>query len=183
MNKLKKTLAYDWIIYVLVVVISIFSWTMIFKIKHLPKKYESITIFYSGVVLDYSFEEEVKEKLDIKKVEIASSNPSDTTFTNKYSIVGLNNADVVLVEEEIASKTDCSLSFKELDNNYNRTYFTQENKHYGIRLSKEDKELLGKYFYFLDKDYVLMIAEGSVNSGELTTNSYKLVQWMVNYEV
>ena len=183
MNKLfKERLSYDWVYYVVVVILAISVWFYAFKLYHLPKKYEKLEIFFGGTVNDYSFEKDALEKLQdegVLKVSISSIATSDKAFANKYDIVGLNNSDIVLVPLSIATKTACSLTFIELDDDYNCPYFTQEGKNYGLIINKD---LLSKYFIFDNEDYVIMINGGSVNAGSITSTAYSLVKWMVGYE-
>ena len=183
MNKtFKARLSYDWIYYVSVVILSIVIWMAAFSLYHMPKNYEKLTIFFAGNVIDYSFEDDAKAHLEDKgvlQVEIASCATDSFAFENKYNVVGLNNSDLVLVPISISNKTACSLTFVEINDNYDCSYFTQENKNYGIVVKKD---LLSKYFTFNDEDYVVMINGGSVNAGDITTNAYDLVKWMVGYE-
>ena len=187
MNKsFKERFSYEWILYLLVLVISISGWTAIYGIYHSPKNYEKIDIFFAGVINDYSFENEALKYLantSLIEINISSSNTNDTSFNTKYNVVGLNNSDIVFIPKSIASKTKCEETFNEIDESYNQEFFIQEDKKYGIIIKNDVKEKLNKYFNFTSEEYVILFNEISVNCGKITNNSYDLVKWMVNYEI
>ena len=183
MNKKNNQFAYNWIYYLLVIIISIASWTFAFNIYHLPKDYESIKMFYSGSVKDYSFKEKVLEHFDnIVSFEIQSANPEDNVFNSKYSVVGFNGCDVLLLTYEVINQTACEEVFVELNDNYGNDYFVQQNKNYGIILSNDNKNNLSSYFDFKETDYVIAIAASSKNAGDITNNAYDYVKWIISYE-
>ncbi len=173
MNKVKNSIEYDWIYYLIGIVFSVIFWIFMFRIYHEPKSNEKIMIFYAGEIRDYKLE---KDGLTdgVKKIEISSINPSMNTFKQKYEVVGLNNSDVVIVPISIANDTACSESFKELDNYTTHTMYVQESKNYGIILSDSDKERLSVYFEFASGEYVVLIKD---NDKEIVND---FIKWLLN---
>lgn len=179
-------LAYDWIIYLLVAILSVFAWSFAFRVYHSPKPYESLYIFVGADVKDRSFESLAKSVLSsdgVELVEVRSAQPNDVVFSQKYGVVGLNNCDVVIVPQSVASSTHCEAYFVEWHISCGLSEFSQQSKPYGVVLENEQKAKLSKYFEFTEENYVVAIPSSSVNSGEdaLTDNSVKFVQWLVGY--
>jgi len=187
MNKLKNTLHYSWLYYVLVVLLAVALWLVSFNLFHAPKEFESLDIFFAGSIKDYQIEQEAQNALaehGVKAVEFYSSNPADNTFATKYNVVGLNNCDVCIVPLSIAENTQCNLTFLELTDLYGCSPFVQEGKTYGILLPSEAKTALEQYFTFTNEEYVLLINESTVNSGSassLNKNAQIFVNWLVTY--
>lgn len=183
MNRKNNQFAYNWIYYLLVVIISIASWVFAFNMYHLPKDYESIKLFYSGTVIDYDFKDKVLDNFDnIVSFEIQSANPDDNVFKSKYSLVGFNGCDVLLLTLDVIEQTACEEVFVELEDNYGLSYYVQQDKNYGIILSNENKNNLSSYFEFKETDYVITIAASSVNAGDITNNAYDFIKWILSYE-
>lgn len=173
MNKVKNSIEYDWIYYLIGAVFSIIFWILMFRIYHEPKNNEKIMIFYAGEIKDYKLE---KDGLNdgIKRIELSSINPSMKTFKQKYELVGLNNSDIVIVPISIANDTACSLTFKELTSFSAHSMYTQESKNYGIVLNDSDKERLSLYFEFTSEEYVILIKD---NNKEIVVD---FIKWLIN---
>ncbi|GEM_PF-5407858 len=176
----KETFSSEWIKYVAVVILSILIMTAAFGLYHAPKEQEKIDLFFAGKVKDYSFEKSAKMSVEgIKKVEISSSDPKDNTFHHKYSVVGLNGADVVLVPLSIAEKTECKTAFyplSEVEDPY-----LQEGQAYGAFLPDQAKEALSRYFLFGEERYVVFVVASSVNAGRLSDRAIDFAKWLVRY--
>ena len=182
---MKDRIRYDFGYYVLGILLFVFIWYFSFNLLHYPKANESLYLFFGGTVKNYSFNDDGLKEMDVeglRKLEIVSSNPKDSTFDQKYNIVCFNSCDVALLPVSVLEKTACKTAFIELSDNYNLEYYTQEDVNYGLILSDELKESLGKYFVFEEEDYAIVIVAGSVNYGEITNNSFELISWMVGYE-
>lgn len=175
--------AYNWIYYLLVVVISCISWIVAFDIYHLPKDYESIKLFYAGNIKDYSFQEIALKNNDLVSFELLSSNPADNTFKTKYNVVGFHGSDVLIVDIDVANSTACSEVFVELNDNYGLEFFSQQGANYGLMLTASMKNNLSSYFEFEQKDYVITVSANSVNAGTITNKAFDFVKWMVSYEI
>ena len=176
----KRTFSSEWIKYVVVIVLSVAIWVAAFGLYHAPKEYEKIEIFFAGKVKDYSFDKvAVKSSEKIKKVEITSCSPSENTFYHKYSVVGLNGGDVVLVPASVADKTDCKGTFAPLSG-IGEPY-EQEGEAFGVYLPDHAIEALSRYFEFGEERYVAFVVASSVNAGKLTDNAIAFVQWLVEY--
>ena len=75
MNKVKNSIEYDWIYYLIGIVFSVIFWIFVFRIYHEPKSNEKIMIFYAGEIRDYKLEKDGLTE-GVKKIEISSINPS-----------------------------------------------------------------------------------------------------------
>lgn len=182
MNKrFRETLPQQWIKYILIAILAIALWMSAFGLYHAPTPMEKLQVFYVGTVKDYSFQTDVTKALGIKKCNLYSSSPVDSVFNNKYTTVGLNGCDVVIVPKSVADATDCASVF--LETNREGEKYTQgegENaKDYGIYLTDAQLTKLSKYFEFGTERYIVFISAASVNSGIATDNAHKLVDWLV----
>ncbi len=176
----KQSLSSEWVKYLVVIVLSVAIWVAAFGLYHAPKEYEKIEIFFAGTVKDYSFEKDAaKSSSEIKKVELTSCSPSENTFYHKYSVVGLNGGDIVLVPLSIAEKTDCAATFLPL-NGIGESY-SQGDASYGVFLPDSAISALSRYFKFGDERYVAFVVASSVNAGKLTDHAITFVKWLVEY--
>lgn len=170
---------------ILLCIVASLLWIFAFNMLHYPKDYESLYLFYAGSVKDYQINNLMRENLcdeSLRNCEIVSANPSDSVFETKYNLVCFNKCDIAILPIDIIKQTACSTCFIELSNNYGLSEFKQEDTTYGLYLSDKMINAFSKYLNFSSKEYVLAICQNSVNYGELTSNAYSLIEWMVNYE-
>ncbi len=169
----------DWVKYLIIVIVSVVLWVWVFGLYHAPKETEKLEVFFAGEVKDHSFEDVAAKAVDgVKKVTLSVAYPWwGNAFDEKYSVVALTASDVVIVPEEIAKDTDCKRAFAELSGMGEP--FVQEGVQYGAYLSKERKEELSAYFKFEYENYVVFAVASSLNSGQATDHSFKLIEWLL----
>ena len=180
MSKFRARLHYDWILYVLVPVVTIPAWIFSFRTLHQLKPEEKVSMFFAGTIKDYSIKEDsvfFLETSGMLGLEIASCDPTDSIFQDKFELVGLHGSDVVCLPLSIAEKTYCKEAFIEVSSNVYDLY-NQEGVNYGFKLAKNHAE---KYFDFLDEDYYLFITQTSVYSETSKNNAYNFIDWINNY--
>ena len=180
----KKRLYYDWVIYVGLAIVCVMLWYFAFSLFNAPAPTETVKIFFGGTVKDYSFKDIVKAEMSaygVKAVEISSCDPADSVFKTKYSTVGLNGCDVVIVSEDIADKTECEGTFKEIE--VSGDGYVRDGKVYGAYISDETKENLAAYFAFTDERYAAFIVLSSPNSGgdALTDTAVVFLEFLNGY--
>lgn len=182
---MRDRIRYDLGYYVIAIILSILLWYFAFNLLHYPKNFESLYLFYGGDVKSYSFNSDSLNALkdnNIRKIEIVSENPANSRFEEKYQVVCFNGCDVGLLPVSVLDNTYCAGAFNEIDKSkYDLNVYSQNGKDYGYILSDTNKLNLSKYFIFSDEDYCLVAISSSVNSGEINDNSYKLIDWMINY--
>ena len=169
-------LRYDWVIYVAVALVAAFGWYFAFGIFNAPSDTETLRIFLAGRVEDASIKEVIMNSIDgVLLVEISTADPSDGNFSTKYSVVGVNGSDVVIVPESIAEMTDCASTFV-AEPMEGCDYF-QGGVAYGKFLSDEVKTALKAYFDFTAERYVVLVVASSPNAGAEggTENALKLM--------
>ena len=176
---------YDWVLYVAVVVVAVVVWYLAFGLFNAPAPTETIDVFFAGTVKDYSIAEQGQKAMEtsgVKLVEIISCSPSDEVFSTKYSVVGVNACDVVVVPVSVADKTDCKNTFLKLEG-FSDTYL-QEGEAYGVILSETTRSALSAYFDFGAEDYVVFVVASSKNAvgDALAGNATAFLRWLVSYE-
>ena len=170
----------DWVKYLVVIIVSVLLWVWVFGLYHAPKDSEKLEVFYAGVVKDYTFEEVAADALPgVKTVSVSSAYPwTGNSFEQKYSLVALTASDVVIVPEEVAVETECKRAFEPIEGIAGKA-FVQEGVQYGVYLSEEAKQALGAYLEFEYDEYVVFAVAASMNSGQVTDHSFKLIEWLV----
>ena len=173
------SLPFDWVKYLIVIILSVVLWIWGFGLYHAPKETEKLEVFFAGAVTDYAFEEDAADALDgVKKVSLSVAYPWwGNTFDQKYSVVALTASDVVIVPEEIAKDTDCKRAFAEITGMGQP--FVQEDVQYGVYLSAERKQELSAYFKFEYEEYVVFAVASSLNAGQATNHSFELIEWLL----
>ncbi|MBP5405166.1 MAG: hypothetical protein J6Y74_04390 [Clostridia bacterium] len=178
--RFKASLREEWLKYLIVAVLSVALWSMAFGLYHAPRSDEKIEVFFAGTVKDRSFEKVAAGAFsELRKVEIASADPSANTFAHKYELVAFNGSDVVILPESVAQGTYCKDSY--LEQEPCGEMFYQEGVAYGVYLPSAAKEALGAYFDFGEERYVVLIPGSSVNAGVLTDHAFAFEKWLVGY--
>ena len=183
-EKFKARFIYDWVLYVAVTIAAIGIWSLAFGLYNAPAPTETINLFFAGDVIDRSLQDEGVAALKdygVKSVQISSCNVSESLFNTKYSVVGLNGCDVVLVPESVANETECASTFTPL-NGLGEEYLQGEVA-YGVYLPDKTVAALGKYFEFTSERYVVFAVGSSPNAGEdgLTDNAVKFIKWLLDH--
>ena len=185
-SRLSRSLQYDWYKYLIVIVVACFAWVTAFRIYHAPTPQQSLYIFFGGNVADYSWENDVTDKLSadgVKLTKLVSANPNDRVFLEKYNSVGLNSCDVIIVPLSVAENTGCYMTFVPVSQTFGCDVFSQDGVDYGLYLPEQSKTLLLKYFDFCAEPYVVFVSATSLNGGGdcPTDNAWKLVELLINY--
>jgi len=179
---MKKVFEHSLVYVILTIIGSILLWYFSFNLLYYPKEYESLEVFYAGTINSYSIENDSLKDLkddNLRKIEVVSCDPTSITFDTKYDVVCLNNCDIAILPIDILDKTECSSCFVALSNSFGLEYYSQEGTNYGLILNNKDS--LKKYFNFTSSDYAIVIVASSVNYGDSSNNSYRLIEWLVNY--
>lgn len=178
-EKFRSTLPSEWVKYLVVVILSVALWVWGFGLYHAPKDTEKIELFFAGEVKNYSFETDAANAFEeLKTVSISTAYPwMESTFQQKYSLVGLTASDVVIVPESVAKDTECAGAFVPLEGLGEA--FVQKGIAYGVYLSDAVIEKLSRYFVFREERYVAFAAGSSVNSGKETDLSIRFIEWLV----
>lgn len=102
---------YNWIWYLAVVLIAIVWWSMAFQMYHAPTAENKVSVFVEGTAKDYSLGDTLETTYDIRLVEIHTCHPDSAEFATKYSVVGLNSSNIIIVSKKVAEQTFCAESF------------------------------------------------------------------------
>ena len=182
-DRFKSRFTYDWVLYLAVTIAAIGIWSLAFGLYNAPAPTETINLFFAGTVNDYSLQDEgvtaLKEK-GVKVVQISSCDVGDNMFSTKYSVVGLNGCDVVIVPESVANETSCAQTFTPISGIGEE--YSQDGVSYGVYLSEKNVAALGAYFEFANERYVAFAVASSVNAGEdgLTDNAVTFIRWLLD---
>lgn len=182
-------LQYNWILYLAVIVIAILWWSLAFQSFHAPTAEERVSVFFAGDTIDYSLADSLQQIYDIRLVEIHSCNPNATEFATKFSVVGLNSCNIIILPKTIAEKTYCAESFVDLrelglptQNAYLQNDLSDANNPvpvpFGIYL---DNQLLSKHFSIqADCDYYLFVAGSALNDdGKLYPRTLEVINYFL----
>ncbi len=185
-------LQYNWIWYLAVVLIAILWWSLAFQMFHSPTSQDRVSIFFGGDIKDYSLADTLEQTYDIRLVEIRSCNPNATQFTTKYSVVGLNSSNIIIVSKSVAEKTYCAESFVALQdlglhtkNAFVQADSTDDNSieiAYGILL---DNQFLSQFFALeSDVEYYLFVGGTSLDEdGNLYTHTLDVINYFCKKDV
>ncbi|MFA5686739.1 MAG: hypothetical protein WCZ47_00360 [Bacilli bacterium] len=185
----KKRLAYDWIYYVLSIVLSIVLWRGAFGLLHRYKFYEKIELFIAANIVDDSFNEEIILQVNdpsLKSFELNQALPSDSAFASKLQYVGYQYSDLLILSESVISNIACDEVFLLIDQEIKESYLEKEEEYflfeeesYGFLLRDVNKSSwLDEYINFdISEKYYLFVSGASQNisnKGNYQTPEYDL---------
>lgn len=177
-TRFKKTLPYDWPFYLTLPVIFGVCVSYVLNQIHQPADYEKLNIFVaSKTIQSDAFCGDIQEKLSadgLKKTTAVQSNPSDSLFAQKLSVVGYSGSDLFLLPTSVLKSMnpdDILLRMSdELKSHYvietTPDYYVVDGYSYGVRLfAQGESTWLSSYIGFLDEDYYLCLNVKSKNLG------------------
>lgn len=178
MNKKKRQAAfsYSWPLYIVLPVISGLAISYLFYATHRPAYYETVDLFVaSSEIKRDELVSRLKSKLQdkgLKEATITFSNPSDSVFAQKLSVVGYNGSDLFLLPKSVLEGMSCidillpfNTAFVSKYTSSVTSYFEQKDAKFGIYLDKNDEFWKGSGISFVNEDYYLCINGTSKNIG------------------
>ena len=183
-RRFKDRFYYDWVLYIAVAITAALSWYFIFGLFNAPAPTETVNVFFAGEVIGDSLAKEGTSALEergVRLVELVSCSTEEARFSTKYTVVGLNGCNVVVVPLSVAEKTDCAGSFLPLEGI--EDVYTQDGAAYGAFLSDGAKEALEKHLKFNSERYVVFVVESNNGAaGEtINGNSLAFLRWLIGY--
>lgn len=180
-KKNRDVFAYTWPLYLLAPVVIGLTVSYLFYVLHRPAANETITLFVASLSITSKEVEDPLEKQlakeGLKEADIVFSNPKDSTFSTKLSVVGYSGSDLFLLPKSVLSSISCSSALLPLSDNIiskyvknsSPSFFSQDDEdkksqRYGLFIDKE-KVWYHSSLSFLDDDYYLCLNSGSKNIG------------------
>jgi hypothetical protein len=176
---LGKSFVYDWPLYIILPCIAGLTISYLLNQVHQPASYEKINIFVAcSSIKSKSFCDKIKNEYKddgLKQVSTTASNPSDSVFSQKLSVVGYEGSDIFLLPYSVLSTikaSDIMLPFSaSFISSYvtisNPAYFTSEEETYGLKvLNKGETIWESDYMSLIDDDYYLCLNSTSKNIGD-----------------
>ena len=179
-KKWKKSLVYDWPLYLALPVLFGVAVSYTLQQVHQPQAYEKLNVFFASKSVE---SDEFCSLLDkrfapdgLKETTTVQSNPSDSVFYQKLQVVGYSGSDLFLLPESVLlalSPDDILLRFSdELEKDYvsisSPTYYEKDGYAYGLRVKEKDvASPLSSFADFLEEDYYLCFNVKSKNLGDL----------------
>ena len=185
MNELKKkriktVLKYTWPFYILSAVLLGLSLYIIFGVTHRAPAYKTLTIFISGEVTNATkMKKDLREKFkdkELKYITCISASPSAAIYDTKFSVSGINSADILIVATPKLNETSLSPFALELSdeliNSYYQgmSFYQKDENNFGVKI---DKEKVKEYMTLPNEDCYMLINAKSQNIGEYSTKQIK----------
>ena len=176
----KKTFAHTWYIYPLVGAIITILWLWGYQAYHQPTTHQMLSIFFATEIHDESFLKDILKKYDredLREIDPSYCLPSGNGYATKLQLA-VNNADILILDDKTMFDFNghqdsffyqITPEVKEKYLTSENTYYTYEEKDYGVLLkNKEAEHFLSKYMTFDEsKDYYIALSITSKNVGSL----------------
>ena len=179
-SSVSKTIVHTWYIYPLTAIIITLLWLWGFQAFHQPTAHQKLHIFFATEVKNESFLKDILnqyDKEDLREITPSYSLPEGVGFASKLQ-VAINTADVLILDEQTMFSfnghqenffVEMTSYVKETYLTNEDTYYTYEEKDYGVLLkNKEAEHYLQKYMDFDEtKNYYIALSIASKNLGKV----------------
>ena len=177
---IKKTFAHTWYLYPLVGALIGLLWLWGYQAYHQPNTHQMLSIFFATEIHDESFLKNIMKKYDkedLREIDPSYGLPSSNGYASKLQLA-VNSADLLILDDKTMFDFnghqqnffyEITPSVKETYLKDETSYYTYEEKDYGVLLkNKEAEHFLQKYMDFDEsKDYYIAISIASKNVGSL----------------
>ena len=175
-----RTLAHTWYLYPLVSVIITFLWMWGFQAFHQPTTHQSLEIFFAAEVNNDSFLRNIMKNYDkevLREITPSYRLPTATGYAAKLQLA-INNADLLILDEKTMMDfnehhenffVEFSSYIKETYLDDGETYYTYNEKSYGLKLKDKNYDHWLKEYITFDEeqDYYIALGLASKNLGKV----------------
>ena len=183
-KQFKKSFSYTWYMYLIAIILPPIVFPLSYSFMHRPKDYEKLVVFLPWDVENKNAKNELFNDLKdtgIRSCEIVSCDISEdeAIFNDKFSVVGVNRCDLIVLPEEKLSPLGAFLVGLELNSdvkekckieNENLYKHPEEEKYYAVELPNES-EIFKFGTKKNDVNYYAFLNAKSVNIGEYSKKS------------
>lgn len=172
-KSVSTVLKYTWPFYIIAALVVTSGFYFVFHLAHKTPAYKTLTLFVTGQVKDGGkLKNDILENYkdnELKSFSCVSADVTDSIYNTKLSVVGFNQADVLIMPVSELRNRDVETFALEVNDEMIESYFpgytfyTQEDVKYGIKI---DKEKVQDYMTLPSEECYLVLNGGSENTGK-----------------